>query len=123
MIKLNDGVKLSFWHKATISYIIIPVVIFFCYLHSILSLVALYAILRATLNALNAPTRQSKINSKILGACAVFAILISLIGCNVGWLWGTEKNDWEKHNVILNDLVSNSWPVYYENQSMLNYYI
>ena len=37
-----------------------------------------------------------------------------------------QKSDWGKHNAILNDLVTRSWPVYYKNDneiSMLVYYL
>lgn len=58
----------------------------------------------------------------------LFCILIIFIyGYYMGFGgFAPQKGDWGKHNAILNDLVTRSWPVYYKNDneiSMLVYYL
>lgn len=47
----------------------------------------------------------------------LFCILIILIyGYYMGYGgFAPQKGDWGKHNAVLNDLVTRSWPVYYKN--------
>ena len=58
----------------------------------------------------------------------VGCLLLLFVGYSCGWgRWVKQpKVDYEKHNAILADLTSKSWPVYYNNKNehaMLTYYI
>lgn len=57
----------------------------------------------------------------------VCILIIFIYGYYMGFGgFAPQKGDWGKHNAILNDLVTRSWPVYYKNDneiSMLVYYL
>ena len=59
----------------------------------------------------------------------IISILFFLwIGYFAGWgRWVDQPYDWYKHNAVLSDMVSRSWPVYYRSESgehsMLAYYV
>ncbi len=60
----------------------------------------------------------------VLAAAAVFSVLFCLVAGQGGFF--VQAGDWEKHNHVLNDLVTSHWPVCYHNddgEAMLTYYI
>lgn len=67
-------------------------------------------------------------NLRITKAGLLLLILAVLTICMISGYGGffRQSADWEKHNYVLNDLVSKSWPVYYYNDygtAMLTYYL
>lgn len=62
----------------------------------------------------------------------ISVLFLFMVGYYAGWgRFVSQAGDWFKHNAVLSDLVSRSWPVYYVNEiwgdrqehSMLTYYI
>lgn len=60
----------------------------------------------------------------MLAAVGVFCVLFCLVAGQGAFF--VQAGDWEKHNCVLNDLVTSHWPVCYHNddsEAMLTYYI
>lgn len=68
--------------------------------------------------------RVLMIGLPMLAAVGVFCVLFCLVAGQGAFF--VQAGDWEKHNCVLNDLVTSHWPVCYHNddsEAMLTYYI
>lgn len=123
--------KLNILDTVTYLYLYIPVIIFLLFwirlrfaLPTLILLgVMFFGIIKNKKNNVN------RINLNIWLLISTFIIFILLlIWCIYSGQGGFNPQyyDWQKHNVILNDLVNNKWPVRYEmdgRQGVLSYYI
>lgn len=122
---------------ASISYIYIPIFIFLFgftkpYLAVTVSICLIFCIYRLFKDYYHELCMCGKGNKKEKYKfplwTLIFCILILLIyGYYMGFGgFAPQKDDWGKHNAILNDLITRPWPVYYKNNSevsMLSYYL
>ena len=70
-----------------------------------------------------APEMKSRLSIQTMALILLTVLPVALIAGAGGW--GFQDTDWLKHNAILRDLITESWPVIYEidgNRVMLTYY-
>ncbi|MCI9079550.1 MAG: hypothetical protein HFH68_11630 [Lachnospiraceae bacterium] len=119
----------------SILYIYIPVFLFLYgftkpYWALIVSICLVFCIYKLYKDYSNELCIEKSIKSKSqfqLWVMLLCILIIFIYGYYMGYGgFAPQKPDWGKHNAVLNDLVTHSWPVYYKNgneKSMLVYYI
>ncbi len=116
-------------HQLTILYIYIPVVIFlfgWCniFVAGITLLGILYTLVRIDRDPEYMNAGENIKIPPVMLIVAFLAITALLVIMGVGGIF-PQPGDYAKHNAVLRDLVTHSWPVYYEEaeKSMLTYYL
>ena len=112
-------------HQLTILYIYIPVVIFlfgWCniFVAGITLLGILYTLVRIDRDPEYMNAGENIKIPPVMLIVAFLAITALLVIMGVGGIF-PQPGDYAKHNAVLRDLVTHSWPVYYEEaeESML----
>ncbi|MDY4127024.1 MAG: hypothetical protein SOX95_06695 [Lachnospiraceae bacterium] len=124
---MNTNNKLL--HRLTILYIYIPVIIFlfgWCniYAAGITLIGILYTFIKINSDSEYMNTGDNIKISPVILIAAFLTVLAVLILIGVGGVF-PQPGDYAKHNAVLRDLVTHSWPVYYTEaeESMLTYYL
>jgi hypothetical protein len=105
-------------------YLLLPSFFLFFYFENILSFFAVISIGIFLLWIVEKTEYKNvHINWEILFLCLVCSAIVCLFVGLFPNIIGSEQPDWLKHNTILNDLLSNPWPVIYGDNQMLNYYL
>jgi len=107
------------------SYLIVPILIFIGgwikYQLSIIIIIGLLVCLYGTINQKNDNDEEVIIDKKILYQYLIVIIIIC-ITAGIGNLF-YQSSDWDIRNAIFRDLIKYNWPVCYEDNTMLTYYI
>ena len=120
--------KLSFLNCANFCYLYLPIVLFFVFWFKPFLSVPL-VIIAVVLFISNIKGRGTKLSySPLFGGMLLVTFLLTIYWCTSAGLGGFAHQafDWQKHNVLLQDLIRKPWPVHYhfEGQNgVLAYYI
>ncbi|MBS7329066.1 MAG: hypothetical protein KIG26_00435, partial [Lachnospiraceae bacterium] len=124
---MNTNNKLL--HRLTILYIYIPVIIFlfgWCniYAAGITLIGILYTFIKINSDSEYMSTGDNIKISPVILIVSFLTVSAVLILIGVGGIF-PQPGDYAKHNAVLRDLVTHSWPVYYTEaeESMLTYYL
>ena len=123
VIKINSRLLLIL----SFCYLYIPLLIFFLtWTKLFIGIPCILACLYGVLMLIKDSDKEDELEIGIIPLCFIAAFLL-ITGFVAGWGgWMPQSGDWAKHNAVLYDLLSRSWPVYYKdavNPSMLTYYI
>lgn len=137
--KFNREVQITDekWYLLTYIYIYSSIFVFVLgWIKCSIAIIVCIAICLSIWNGLNRPKLQEipkllhhkkKAVSIKLPILLLVVLVVLIMGYYLGWGgFVPQTGDWYKHNMIMKDLVTKSWPVFYENgneHSMLTYYI
>jgi hypothetical protein len=120
--KGDTAAAISIWRLIAVGYLLVGLVLFLAYYRSVSSVIGLAGVFIALAVLRRYRVAKSQLPIWAAALSLVFACVVALLCGNMGWLYGMEQFDWNKHNIILNDLVAGDWPVVYPSGERLNYY-
>lgn len=120
--------KINIFNLITLGYLYLPIIIFLlAWINPVLgypeAIVACYLIWQCSANH-----DSTKLNFKRIWIAFLVTLAILLSWALLSGLGGffLQSFDWQKHNVLLNDLINKPWPVHYYfkgHDGVISYYI